>query len=102
MDSLSRIEKKTKKKKGFFAIGCNTILFSRYITDAYILALTKDFMAPEGYNLLALIDGIIEEDEGKKLKERMDKTYFYFQHLNGKSPGPLFVNHEKGVYQIDR
>jgi len=90
------------RKKGVFVIGCNTKRFFRdelIDNNIYGVAFTTSFMAPEGYNLLALTDGLIQGLSGEELADKMDRSYRYFQVLGGQQrTGPLFVNHSKGLY----
>lgn len=94
---LKHIQSVPEREKGVFVIGCNTKRFFRddcVGRNIYGLAFTTSFMAPEGYNLLALADGIAQGMDGRQLAQYMDNKYRYFQVLGGQAaPGPLFVNH---------
>tara|TARA_Y100000034_G_C6884161_1_gene405705 strand:- start:751 stop:1761 length:1011 start_codon:yes stop_codon:yes gene_type:complete len=91
-----------KDPKGVFSIGCMTKDFFRddlIDEKVYGVAFTTSLMAPEGYNLLALADGILQGLNGEELAKKMNESYRYFQVLGGqRKPGPLFVNHAKGLY----
>jgi len=92
-DSLkSKIVGIPEKNKGVAIIGCeteNTLsnLFVSY--NIYGLAFTynrKDGLegvAPEGYTTIALVDGILNMDNGLELKQRMDRTYAKWQNRIG-------------------
>ena len=99
---VPKIKKRPDEVKGVFVICCHSKTeYRKYFIDENIfaLALTTSRMAPEGYNLLALFDGISLGLNGKDLKDKMDQSYRYFQVLGGNSPpGPLFVNHEVGLF----
>ena len=99
---VPKVKKMPAETKGVFVICCHSK--NEYRQDfvdenLYALAFTTSRMAPEGYNLLALFDGIAQGLDGGQLKDKMDKGYRLFQVMGGQStPGPLFVNHEVGLF----
>ena len=99
---IPKLKKIPKEEKGVFIICCHskTEYRSDFIDEnVYALGFTTSRMAPEGYNLLAMFDGITQGLDGKVLKKKMDESYRYFQVHGGNSPpGPLFVNHETGLF----
>lgn len=88
--------------KAVYSIGCNTAHFFKDVLidkNIYGLLFTTSFMAPEGYNLLGLIDGVAQGKSGKEIAENCNRTYRYFQVLGGqKKPGNLFVNHSYKLF----
>lgn len=100
-EDVERLEKITLNIKGMFAIGCVTASYFKHLTKngEYVLLYTTSFMAPEGYNSLAFVDGIAQGMSGKDLAIHCNNAYRYFQVLGGqKKPGPLFVNHAHILY----
>ncbi len=84
------------KIKACFAVGCTTSTDYAYpLIDEgiYGVLFTTSFMAPEGYNLLALADALSQAKTGEAMCKQSNEAYQYFQVLGGnRRPGPLFVN----------
>lgn len=100
--AVKMAKRSSKATKGSFAIGCDTADYFKNFSEKgeYQLLYTTSFMAPEGYNSLALTDGIAQGLSGKELAKYCNKAYRYFQVLGGqKRPGPLFVNHTHGMFR---
>ncbi len=93
--------------RGVFAIGCSTsgilssgqyspsIDMSKNLETPHTisLAFTKSFMAPEGYTLLPLIDGISAGVSLGELRNECNHAYKEFQVIEGKQkkPGDVFI-----------
>lgn len=95
-EGLHQLHATPVRAKGGFVIGCKTAEhFHESMVDTNIhgTLFTTSFMAPEGYNLLALIDGIVQAKDGRTICEACNDAYRHFQVLGGQTrPGPLFVN----------
>ena len=96
------VEKTSEKTKAIYCLSCKSRDFFGDVwtgENIYGLLFTTSFMAPEGYNLLSLIDSIAQGQSGKKIINQSNEIYKYFQQLGGqKTPGNLFVNHSKGLF----
>lgn len=99
---LHQINGVPKDTKAVYSIGCKTASFFNYVwidKNIYGLLFTTSLMAPEGYNLLSLINSIAQGHDGKEILTHADESYRYFQVLGGqRKPGKLFVNHSHGLF----
>ena len=99
---LHQIKGIPKEPKAVYSIGCKTASFFNHVwidKNIYGLLFTTSFMAPEGYNLLSLIDSVAQGKSGKEIVDNSNKAYRYFQVLGGqRKPGKLFVNHSHELF----
>ncbi len=100
-DGIKEVKGSPKRQKGVFVIGCDTKPFFRDdLVGANVtgVAFTTSLMAPEGYNLLEMADGLANADSGHKIARAMNGSYRHWQMSTGhKRPGDLFVNDDYGL-----
>ncbi|MBI4170294.1 MAG: hypothetical protein HY514_01260 [Candidatus Aenigmarchaeota archaeon] len=100
---LKHVKGSPKRQKGVFVIGCDTKPFFRddlVDTNVTGVAFTTSFMAPEGYNILAMADGLSKAAPGPELARAMNESYRHWQMSTGnKRPGDLFVNDDYGLFR---